>query len=209
MEQMLSLATHMSSDHLQSFGEAADKQKALLGASGGADGGPGGPVLPVQMTVVQVVQVQGLSSTESPANSAEHPTAAVASPQQQPAGKKLDNKLSSGSGESSLVPTGPNPVGRTISGPPVPLAEEVAVVPLPAAPAAGKHDKGKGDEKKTVDEEKEKEMEQSFGVEGPTEAKDNVWTVTYTWRYRRSFFRVLETFTIADYKIKKLKRSRA
>lgn len=50
----------------------------------------------------------------------------------------------------------------------------------------------------------------SFDVVGPdpVEGKDGVWLVEYTWKYGKASVAFVETFTIEDYKIKKLKRSR-
>jgi hypothetical protein len=50
----------------------------------------------------------------------------------------------------------------------------------------------------------------TFSIDGPNpvEGKDGVWVVRYCWKYGRASVDFLETFTIEDYKIKKLKRSR-
>ena len=50
----------------------------------------------------------------------------------------------------------------------------------------------------------------TFSIDGPSavEGKEGVWVVRYCWKYGRAAVDFLETFTIVDYKIKKLKRSR-
>lgn len=180
MEQMLSMATHLSDDSIQQMADMAPAEDAA------AAGQEAHHVAAVPESPEESTEGNGCGSGSSPPAVLEAAMAEGGGAQLVVVGKGKDgiqHQLSSGSGQSSLLPTAPNQPAEP-------------ALPAQAPPAVTEVVAG---------------AEYTFSVEGPAEAagKDNAWTVVYVWRYRKSCFKVMETFTIQDYKIKKLKRSRA